>query len=266
MNAYVREAGSGPGVLCFHSNAATGAQWRPLMERLSDRFRVIAVDAYGAGRSPDWPPGTPGSLSDEIALLQPLLDSVPGPLHLVGHSYGAAIAMKLALEQPGRVASVAVYEPTLFSLLIAEDLGHPAARGIREAAADAAAAIERGQPDAAAERFIDYWMGPGAWRSMPESRQAPIAHAMRGISHWGHALFGEPTPLSAFETLDVPVLYMVGERSPASSRGVYGLLARALPRATIVEFPRLGHMAPVTHPDVINAAIEQHLSGAAFPA
>lgn len=259
MTPFFREAGSGAALLCFHSNAATSSQWRTLSERLSERYRVIAVDALGAGKSPAWPPGTEGWLDDELELLQPLVRSLAAPLHLVGHSYGAALALKLALREPRKVASVALYEPTLFAVLLAQDPNHPAAQGIRDAAGDAAVLVDAGNYDGAAERFIDYWMGRGAWKAIPEARRPAIAQSMRGIRYWANALMREPTPLSAFAALQMPVLYMVGARSPASSRGVYGLLAPVLPKVKVIEFPELGHMGPVTHPQLVDAAIERHL-------
>ena len=260
LRAHFRELGAGPAVVCLHSNASTSGQWRALMERLSGRFRVIAVDAYGAGRSPDWPPGTPGWLDDELDLLQPLLENMEGQFHLVGHSYGAAIALKAALRHRGRVKSLALYEPTLFALLLARDPQHPAAQGIRDAAQDAAAAVARGDLDAAAERFIDYWMGAGTWSGMPQSRRAAVAPSMRGIAYWAHALMHEPAPLCAFAQLEAPVVYLVGGRSPASSRAVFALLEGVLPNLRVVRFDSLGHMGPVTHPDLVNEAIEKHLA------
>ena len=260
MTAYVREAGSGTAVVCLHSNASTSAQWRALTERLAGRFRVIAADQLGAGKSPDWPTGTPGWLDDELELLDPIIQNLSAPFHLVGHSYGAAIALKAALRCGGRVKSLAVYEPTLFALLLAQDPGHPAVKGIRDAATDAAAAVERGELDAAGARFIDYWMGAGTWAAMPESRRPAVAQSMRGIRYWAHALMSEPAPLAAFAQLELPVLYMVGKRSPASSRGVFDLLGKTLPNVRVKQFDGLGHMGPVTHPDVVNQAIEQHLA------
>ena len=259
MKPYFREAGSGPAVVCLHSNASTSGQWRALMERLSGRFRVIAVDAYGAGKSPDWPAGTPGRLDDEIALLEELLRGLP-EFHLVGHSYGAAIALKAALRYGARVKSLALYEPTLFALLLAQDARHPAAQGIRDAAEAAAAAVDRNDLDAAGERFIDYWMGAGAWSAMPQARRPAVAQSMRGIRYWAHALMNEPTPLAAFAQLAAPVLYMVGGSSPASSRGVFDLLKTTLPAVRVKQFDDLGHMGPVTHPDVVNPFIEEHLA------
>ncbi|HTG12994.1 MAG TPA: hypothetical protein VK746_19530, partial [Candidatus Eisenbacteria bacterium] len=60
------------------------------------------------------------------------------------------------------------------------------------------------------------------------------------------AAFGNPTPLSAFAELDAPVLYLTGTESPASSRGVARLLAKTLPRVTVLEIEGVGHMGPVT--------------------
>jgi len=75
------------------------------------------------------------------------------------------------------------------------------------------------------------------------------------VRRWAYALFNEPTPLAAFGSLNVPVLYMVGKRSTASAHAVSRLLANALPRVELVAFDDLGHMGPVTHPDRVNDAI-----------
>ena len=161
-----------------------------------------------------------------MALLEPVFAAAGEPFFLVGHSYGAAVALMAALARPERIRAIALYEPTLFALLDEEAPGQEAANGIRFAAADAAAAIDAGDHAAAAQRFIDYWMGPGSWSSMPEPRQAPIAASMVNVAGWARALFSEPTPLRAFRALDLPVLYMVGGQSPASARGVARLIDR----------------------------------------
>ena len=261
LSPYFREAGTGESVVCLHSNASTSAQWRSLMERLSSRFHVFAPDSLGAGKSPAWPTGQAVGLIDEVALLDPVFTQAGSPLTLVGHSYGGAVALIAALAHPKMVRALVLYEPTLFSLLEEEAPGQDAANGIREAATDAAASIDADNPSAAAARFIDYWMGDGMWDKMPESRQAVVAATMSNVWGWFNALFYESTPLQAFRTLKVPVLYMVGAKSPASSRGVARLLTGVLPKVTMFEFPEFGHMAPVTHPEEVNEAIVKFLEG-----
>jgi pimeloyl-ACP methyl ester carboxylesterase len=256
---FFREAGQGPGVVCLHSNASSSGQWRELMERLSPRFHVIAPDSYGTGKSPDWPSDRTIRLQDEVALIEPVLQRVAAPWVLVGHSYGAAVALIAALANPGRVRALVLYEPTLFSLLETERPSPNEADGIRNAVAAAAASLEAGDEDAAASHFIDYWMTPGSWRQMPEARKPAIAASMRAVRRWAHALMTEPAPLQAFRGLQVPVLYMVGERSTASAHGVARLLAGALPQVEMRRFERIGHMGPITHPDVVNEAIERFL-------
>jgi pimeloyl-ACP methyl ester carboxylesterase len=105
-------------------------------------------------------------------------------------------------------------------------------------------------------------MGEGSWERTPDQRKAPIAASVRNVRRWAHALFTEPTPLAAFRSLDVPVLYMTGKRSTASAHGVARLLVNALPQIEVVEFEELGHMGPITHPEPVNQVIKQFLERA----
>ena len=256
---YCRELGSGPGVVCLHSNASSSAQWRNLMELLAPKFHLFAPDSYGSGKSPEWHSDRVISLRDEVALVEPILRKAGAPLTLIGHSYGAAIALIAALENPARIGAIALYEPTLFSLLYADASAANEAEGIRNAADAAGLALDEGNQDAAAEHFIDYWMGPGSWRNTPEQRKPAIAASIVNVRRWGHALSTEPTPLDAFRALDIPILYMVGKCTTASALGVARQLAKALPRAEFIEFDDLGHMGPVTHPAIVNEAIARFL-------
>ena len=256
---FYREAGVGSGVVCIHANASTSGQWRGLMERLAPKFHILAPDSYDAGQSPHWPSDRVIHLRDEAALIEPVIRKAGSPLALVGHSYGAAVALIAALANPGRVRAMALYEPTLFALLDAETPAPNEAEGIRNVEADASAALDSGNQDAAAERFIDYWMEPGTWNQIPEQRKSAIAASVKNVRRWAYALFTEPTPLKTFRSLNVPVLYMIGKRSTPSALGVARLLTAALPQVQVVEFENLGHMGPVTHPDAVNEVIERFL-------
>lgn len=249
-----REAGSGPGLVCLHSNASSSGQWRGLMELLASKFHVLAADSYGAGKSPAWPE-RPIRLKDEVALLEPVFARAGNPFALVGHSYGGAIALVATVMKGHRVSALALYEPTLFAIVEeAKEVD-----GIRNTVAAAVALLKKGDQAGAARSFIDFWMGPGSFNGMPERNREAIVASIVNIQGWKEALFGEPTPLKVFAKLDIPVLLMIGKESPLSSRAVAQRLARVLPRVDVVELEGLGHMGPVTHPERVNDVIGRFL-------
>lgn len=256
---FVREAGDGPAVLCLHSNASHSAQWNPLSKLLSGRYRVLAPDSFGSGSSPDWPSDRIITLDDEVGLLDRMIRSLDAPFFVVGHSYGAALALKLALTHGPRVAGLALFEPTLFSLIDAEAAPPNEADGIRDTVARAGAALDAGDRNLAAAIFIDYWMGPGSWDQTPVERQPAIASSVANVRRWGHALFTEPATMADFGQLRMPLMLMTGELSPASAQGVTRRLLSALPGATHHAFPGIGHMGPLTHSAQVNAVIAAFL-------
>lgn len=254
-----REAGSGAGVVCIHCNASSSSQWRTLMDRLAPRRRVLAPDTHGAGRGPAWPTDRTLTLRDEVALLEPVFARAGTPFTLVGHSYGGAVALLAALRRPDRVHALVLYEPTLFALVDAASPTPNAADGIRTTVSLAAAALAAGNRSAAAEAFIDYWMGAGAWLAKPEAQRSAIEAAVVNVQGWGQALFGETTPLAAFRTLEMPVLLMQGSETTSAAGAVATLLAQTLPQVETLTFEGLGHMGPVTHPAQVDAAIDAFL-------
>ena len=262
---YFREAGAGTSVVCIHSSASSSGQWRALMERLSNRFRVIAVDLYGSGKTAAWPQGQPMFLDDELALLSPVFRAAGDRFHLVGHSFGGAIALKAALGDPRRLISLVLYEPVLFSVLMADAPESGAAREILAVRNDTIRLVDEGNLDASAQRFVDYWMGEGTWAATPEPRRPVLAAAMRAVKPEWHAAFYEPTPLKAFVAIDVPTLFLTGTKSKASARAVAQLLTAVLPRVRVEEIDGVGHMAPLTHPDRVNPLIERFLEAAQLP-
>lgn len=259
MNPFVREAGAGPALVCIHSNASASGQWRGLMDALAPRYHVLAPDSYGSGKTAEWPSDRVIRLQDEVDLLEPVFARAGESFTLVGHSYGGAVALAAALRYRARVRGLVLFEPSLFSLVDAVQPPPNGADGIRNAVAAAGAALDAGDRDLAARHFIDFWMGAGSWDATPAQRKLPIASAVVNVRRWSHALFTEPAPSEAFATLDVPVLYMVGERSPESAHAVARVLVPVLRRAEVVRFPGLGHMAPITHPGIVNAEIVRFL-------
>lgn len=259
--AFFREAGAGDTVVCLHCSASTSGQWRPLMDTLAVRFHIIAPDLYGSGRSPSWDAARPMQLDDELELLAPAFERAGERFHLVGHSYGGAVALKAALRFPERLQSLVLYEPVLFAVLLRaapESEGAREITGVRDTTLQADGA-------AAAERFIDYWMGPGTYATMPEARREGLAAAVRAMRPQWHAAFHEPTPLEALRTIEAPTLLLTGSASTAAARAVARLVASVLPRIEVQELADAGHMAPVSEPRRVNPHIEAFLKTWSVP-
>jgi magnesium chelatase accessory protein len=102
---HVQELGTGAPLLLLHGTGASTHSWRGLMPRLADDFRVLAPDLPGHCRT-ERLHGERLSLEDMAGALEDLLDTVGfEPMFVVGHSAGAAIGLRMALD--GRIAPVA---------------------------------------------------------------------------------------------------------------------------------------------------------------
>ena len=103
--------------MLVHSSVAGARQWRRLMEDLKDDFRLRAVNLFGYGKTPAWPAGARQSLDDQARLVEAALPSDAGEVYLVGHLFGASVAMKAAARLGSRVTRLALLEPNPVSLL-----------------------------------------------------------------------------------------------------------------------------------------------------
>ncbi|MBG9389441.1 alpha/beta fold hydrolase [Caenimonas aquaedulcis] len=245
-------------VVLLHSSAGSPRQWQELVEELRRDFRVLAVEFHGHGMRPDWPHERRMTLADDAGLVLPLLEMVGGA-HVVGHSYGAAVALKLACMRPLLVHSVAAYEPVLFRLLI-DDTAHPqAGADVLRTAASMRDRLKAGQPAQAARLFIDFWSGAGAWQSLDGKAQRSIEARMPSVIRHFEALFAEPFPREQLAHMAMPMLLLSGSRTVEAARRVARLLRAALPLAEHQELPGMGHMGPVTHAKAVNERIRQFL-------
>jgi pimeloyl-ACP methyl ester carboxylesterase len=228
------------------------------MERLAPRFRVIAADLYDHGESGPRPQARLLSMEDEAVALEALLPAEP--VHLVGHSYGAVVAMHIARRARVRVQSMALYEPALWGTLSHLCPGDAGTIEIEEIRDDTVRLVHAGLLAAAGERFIDYWAGAGTWSATPSQRRPKIMETVRLLGDGWHAVFAERWSAQALRSLDIPCLLLTGTRSTAAARRAVRLLRESLPRAAAVELEGLGHLGPITHPDLVNAAIEAFLA------
>jgi pimeloyl-ACP methyl ester carboxylesterase len=254
-----RVASTAPAVICLHSSAGSARQWAPLLEALGTGFRTAAPDLLGYGSRSNWAYERALSLDDEARQIEPLIAAEDDGVHLVGHSYGGAVALHLALRNPQRVRSVSLYEPVLFNLLHEDTASRYAAVEISSVRIAVRRAVYSGRAEHAAQMFVDYWSGPGAWDTLPEKRRHPIVARMRKVDAEFDAVFYNATSLFAYRRLAVPVLAMVGEMTRRPPRRILDLLGTVLPDVTRQEIAGAGHLGPLTHAADVNARIRAFL-------
>lgn len=246
-------------VVFLHGTAGSRRQWQDLIDRLPGGFESLALDL--PGYTAHEVPQAERSLSTEADMILQKLRALGRPVHLIGHSYGAALALRIAVKWPDMVQSLTLFEPAIFHLL--RD-GHPVERqmfahiaGLAQEIGIAAAA---GRPDWGAARFVDFWNGPGSFAVYaPETRERVTAR-MPLIRANFSALHQETWPLEECARVTCPMLGLYGENSPLLSQHLIRLVAGQMPQAKVLPVAGAGHMLPVTHAAMAARLIGTHLN------
>jgi len=111
----VQELGSGkPAIVLVHSIGGDRSDWSAVAPQLSAHHRVLIVELPGHGQSPP-PSGAPTVEGAAAALSKTLADRKVERAILVGHSYGALVALRLAVDQPKRAASVVAVDAMTYT-------------------------------------------------------------------------------------------------------------------------------------------------------
>ncbi len=238
-----------PSVVALHCSGGSPRQWSELTSRLPDQTHLNCPGyqtALSAGVT-----ANPQAfrLSDEAKPVLEWVAQQPGQVHLVGHSYGGALALFVALASPEKVATMTLHEPCMFNLMqIDGSVNATAYAVIWQAAATINRHLQKGRPDAAMQHFVDYWNGPGSWASMSAKAQAKLIDWSSKAPMDFAALFAERPCALALRALAIPTTVVVGEYAPPPTRAVADALQKHLPLCWRETLAGAGHMGPVSHP------------------
>jgi pimeloyl-ACP methyl ester carboxylesterase len=252
------DAGNGPVVILGHCSSASHKEWLPLIETLKADWRVLAPDLIGYGQSAPWPAEKPFVVNADVDVVLALAKKAKGPLHLVGHSYGAALALEAARTLGKRVKCLVLVEPVAFHLLRQE--GRPEWSVVETLGRGVLGPVAQGNDRAAAKAFMSYWLGRWRWWLSPERFKTAIAATIPKVALEFGIIVEAPTTLAEYAEVTAPVLLIKGARTRAPTRAVVDLLAATLPNATVEILKGAGHMSPFTHPAELNRLILDFLA------
>jgi pimeloyl-ACP methyl ester carboxylesterase len=239
-------SGEGPPLVLVHGTAADHGRWSPVLPAFEERFAVCAVDRRGRGGSGD---AEGYAIEREFEDVAAVVVSLGEPVTLLGHSYGALVALegalltekvrKLVLYDPGiEVAGEEIYAPEVIerleALLEAGDRDGVVATTMREVA---------GLPP----ETVEHMRSQPAWQARVAAAQT-IPRELRAVKAYAF----DP---GRFENLGVPTLVLSGGESPAALRKAAEAVDEALPDSRAFVMSGQGHAAMDTGTDLFTTEV-----------
>ena len=252
--------GQGNPVVFVHGIVSDHRVWNAHVRVISARARCIAYDQRYFGVD-DWPKAGPQysvvTHADDLAGF--VEEVVQCPAHIVGWSYGGAVALAMAAAKPELVKSLCLYEPAgLFAVITApEQIAAIANEGIGMAPVAEAAA--KGELVAAVKQAAEWTEGmPGSFNSLPPEVQQSVlenAHTLK----WHFSAPRSKVTCADLHAVSVPVTLIWG----ADTRPFFAIFANAIGQCLVnveaIVLPGARHFAPVQHPDLFARLVLAHL-------
>jgi pimeloyl-ACP methyl ester carboxylesterase len=254
------ECGSGAPVVFLHAGAGSGKQWLKIAQLLEARFRVIAPDLWGFGGTENWSGEHELTHDDQALLVVGVIEHLcTEPVHLVGHSYGGATAVRIILRNREFVRTAVLIEPILTPLLaLAGEEKH--FREYLDMAQAFLGNVAAGKLDEAWQGFLDYRNRPGTWEALSEASRERFRATTESTVAAFRSNLGNPTSIIDLEQFSLPTLVMCGEKTTVPDRRVTEILRDHIPQCRYELIPGADHMSPLSHPVFIAEAVERHIN------
>jgi pimeloyl-ACP methyl ester carboxylesterase len=245
---YERHGSAGDPTLLLHGSLVDHHSWDAIVAPLAQNLEVMTYDRRGYGQSTG--PTRTRPVRDDAADLAALLEKTNHfPVHIVAHSYGGAVAFRLATERPEMVRSLAVHETPFVGLLEDDPVTAEEANRLLLGIRAFQGLIREGDlPTAVAGIVNAFSTEAGAWeRLRPATQQEFLRNAVRWSEEFGDPDAVRPDRRGLGDLL-VPVLLTSGERSPPFLRRVNEALARSVRNASVLVIPEAGHVPHISAP------------------
>ncbi len=252
-----RVLGQGPcAALALHCNLGHSGAFRAMGTALDDLLTIAAPDMPGHGRSAPYQAGT---LTGQ-PMLEAILARITAPVHVIGHSYGGLLALRLAIERPDLVRSLSLYEPV--TMLAARNLSpelvahnHAHMSRVNELA-------QAGDPEAAVRLFVEAWGDGTPWERLPQETRALFASQIGFVNDSQKDVLEDVgNVIARLGQVAAPTVVMDGAQSPGIMRPVCDAVAAAVQNGRRVTIAGAGHMGAITHADEVAAEVRKTVLG-----
>lgn len=228
-------------ILAIHGSASSGKQWQSLRNMAQPPYDFLA-------------PTIPETdAKSRFNFFADTISQCSGPVHVVAHSFGAAIALKLINHMSGQIASVSLYDPVV-PIERKKDLHLPTAL------LSLSTKMRLLGPEEGSECFIDFWAVPGSWSSgSAEWRAAVIKKHGSVLRDFDQVCRGQWTPAKI--AYDGPLTLLQGGNSPAVIDEIVRYLVQSYPNVRTQLLPGADHLTPLTRPDLTDDILMNSLYG-----
>lgn len=250
-------------VVALHCSLGSGRQWTRLADELGRSHQFIAPDISGYGTN-SCALDLPLTLAEEVRCVSDHLHDATGPIHLVGHSYGGAIAFKIATDSAfaHRVRSLTLIEPVLPTLLLETGSDRRLHARFAQLARDVSENLWNGSVLEAIDQFIEFWNGSGPQDPVPATTRLRMIERAGKLAFDFTAALGEENVTIAAASLRIPMLLFSGGTSPYFTQRIVRRLAAIVEGAESRHLADAGHMLALSHASTINPEIARHIARA----
>lgn len=262
VRAHVLEQGAGPSLLCIHGASANGREFLPtIAPALAGEFHLLMLDRPGHGHSP--PMRRASEIATQARVAAAAIEAcAQGPVLVLGHSFGCAVGLRLALERPDIVRGLILVAPACNPFppkhawhthaAAMPVIGPVFAHGVVTPFGPMLAKPALANTFAPALAPETYAHGAGVGLLFRRRQFVENARLMVGVS----AEFAAQAPL--YPQVDVPVIVITADddRVVSPKRHAYAL-TDAIDQAELIVTPDVGHMPHQIRPDVVAQAVRR---------
>jgi pimeloyl-ACP methyl ester carboxylesterase len=256
-------SGAASTVIALHCSLGSGHQWASLSEQLAGKYLFIAPDISGYGSNAT-SHELAATLAEEVDFLNKRLGDAVGPIHLVGHSYGGALAFKIATDSPlsHRVRSLTLIEPVLPTILRENNSDVALYDHFVRLAHAVYEDLWNGLPWNAIEKFVTFWKGYEPGQEIPPKARLRMIERAEKLAFDFSAVLAEQNVTATAASIRVPTLLVSGGLSPDLTQRIVCRMTNAIAGVKTHHLPTAGHMLPISHAAVINPEIARHMAWA----